>query len=136
MSIQRFNLHADTSPVFFDFMTIPQSISTWLQKERFDKLFDSMKDDLQKYTSLVRDSKSLFFQADINLHRTTILCAVAALFAMIAGIGMAVCPAEYTKTRRAFVVLTLTSCVLSALSAFILYHMHSKVSDYKSLFEG
>lgn len=132
MSVGRLILHDDTSPVFFDSVTTP----SWLQTEKIEKFFDAKRADLQKVTYLARNAKGIFIHADIYLSRTTLLCAIAALFAIIGGMGMAFCPPEYTKTRRTLICLSIASGLVSLVSAYILVQMHSKVSDYKFLFEN
>jgi len=131
VSIRRLNLHDDTSPVFFDSVTSP----SWLQPEKVEKFFETQKAHLHKVTYLVNNSKGIFNKADIYLNRTTLLCTLAALLAILGGIGVAFCPAEYRKIRGAFIGLSIISGLVSLVTVCILMQMQSKVSDYKFLVE-
>ncbi len=131
MSIRSLNFHDDTSPVFFDSVTTP----SWLQSEKVENFFETQKAHFNKVTYLANNAKGIFNKADIYLNRTTLLCTIAALFAIIGGIGIAFCPAEYKKMRVTFLCLSIMSGLLSLGTIGILMQMQSKVSDYKFLVE-
>jgi hypothetical protein len=125
-------IHDDASPVLFDFSkSSPHSI----KKEQLEKLFDELKTDFNNATWLARNADVVFKCASTQLQRTTAICIIAALLAAMGGIGAALCPRQYKKTRWAFALLAIGSAALSIIASFNLYKMYVSASHYQSFFE-
>jgi hypothetical protein len=125
------NHHFDFSPVVLDFaVTLPHSL-----KIKFEHLFLELKTELENSFQLLKNAEVIVIKARTQLHRTMWLSVGAALLAGAGGVGAAVVPPEYKKTRRAFVFLALSSSALSIVSALILHQMYVSTRCYQSFFE-
>jgi hypothetical protein len=118
------------STIFTDFLKDSVSVLMAAQRGKFEKLFNSSIDELNRYTWLVKRAKNIFSYASTQLCNSTLLCVGAALLAAMGGIGAAACPEKHKKARWAFAALAVTSSLLSLTSAIILYKVRLKIAQY------